>query len=253
MYCLTKRDLDVVGGVPPDPGNRGGGLHGRSMGRDETSRNSSSRTMSRSSSPRRPSAWGSTSPILGSSSTTKRPASFIAYYQQVGRAGRQLDLRSACCWRGREDDDIQTSSSPRRFPPSRTCPAVLESLREKPGQSLGDLEGLVNLRRSRLAGDAQDPRGRRRGLSRTVEVVPLRIPMGLSLRALRRGHPGEARRAAGDAGVRRHRRVPHGVPSAPTRRPRRPEMRALRQLRGRPVAAGHTIAARRRGPPPPPR
>ena len=56
------------------------------------------------------------------------PGSPIAYYQQVGRAGRQLDTSHGVLLRGAEDATSRTSSSARAFPPQTEAEAVVAHL-----------------------------------------------------------------------------------------------------------------------------
>ncbi|CAK7280413.1 hypothetical protein SGPA1_11191 [Streptomyces misionensis JCM 4497] len=128
---------------------------------------------------------------------------------------------------------------------------------------------LALLRRDRLPArgtGAPDPRGPRRGGAATVRAGPGRlggsaaqpagddaegagrgrrraagegrmdghgVRLGVRHRAVRTGGPAARGRAAGDALLRHHQRVPHGVPASPARRRGGRAVRSLRQLRGR--------------------
>ena len=79
------------------------------------------------------------------------PGSSIAYYQQVGRAGRGLDESLGVLLRGAEDVDIQDWFISMAFPPPDVTDRVLGYLADTPGLvGLADLEKQVNLGRSRL-------------------------------------------------------------------------------------------------------
>jgi len=79
------------------------------------------------------------------------PGSPVAYYQQVGRAGRAVEA-SAILLCGREDADIQDWFIRTAFPPREQAEAVvalLEASRPAP-MSIADIEREVNARRSRI-------------------------------------------------------------------------------------------------------
>ena len=79
------------------------------------------------------------------------PGSSIAYYQQVGRAGRGLDESLGVLLRGAEDVDIQDWFITMAFPPPDVTDRVLGYLADTPGLvGLAELEKQVNLGRSRL-------------------------------------------------------------------------------------------------------
>jgi ATP-dependent DNA helicase RecQ len=80
------------------------------------------------------------------------PGSPIAYYQQVGRAGRAVDRSYGILLTGWEDTDIQDWFIETAFPSPEDTQVVLGALAAEPGLRVRDLEGLVNLRRSRLEG-----------------------------------------------------------------------------------------------------
>lgn len=90
-------------------------------------------------------------PDLGFVVHFQSPGSPIAYYQQVGRAGRQLDTSHGVLLRGVEDRDIQDFFIRTAFPPVQQAQAVVECLEES-GEfvRIRDLEGVVNLSRTRL-------------------------------------------------------------------------------------------------------
>ncbi|WP_127128268.1 RecQ family ATP-dependent DNA helicase [Georgenia sp. SYP-B2076] len=78
------------------------------------------------------------------------PASPIAYYQQVGRAGRGVDRADVVLLPGREDQQIWDYFGSLAFPPERAVRESLAALTEGGTMSTARLETHVDLRRSRL-------------------------------------------------------------------------------------------------------
>ncbi|WP_121716134.1 DEAD/DEAH box helicase [Streptomyces sp. E5N91] len=90
-------------------------------------------------------------PDLGFVVHVGSPSSPIAYYQQVGRAGRGVDHADVLLLPGREDEAIWAYFASVGFPPEEQVRRTLAVLEEagRP-MSLPALEPLVDLRRSRL-------------------------------------------------------------------------------------------------------
>jgi ATP-dependent DNA helicase RecQ len=76
------------------------------------------------------------------------PSSAIAYYQQVGRAGRGVDEAHVVLLRGAEDKRIQDFFIETAFPPQQLAERVLASL----PASIPELQTDVNLGRGRIEG-----------------------------------------------------------------------------------------------------
>src|SRR4029453_8576138 len=152
------------------------------------------------------------------------PPSPIAYYQQVGRAGRALTTADVLLLPGAEDEAIWRYFAALAFPPPEQVEAVLGALRKADRPlSTQALEARVDLRRGRLelmlkVLDVDGAGARVRGgwgaprrLGRHRPAVALRRP------AAGPGGPGARRRAGGDAGVRGRGRLPTGVPAPAAR------------------------------------
>src|SRR5215210_2494290 len=77
------------------------------------------------------------------------PGSVIAYYQQVGRAGRAIDRADVVLLRGREDRRIQDFFIEQAFPPKDRVDRVLEAL-DDDGATTNELMGAVNLGKGRI-------------------------------------------------------------------------------------------------------
>jgi ATP-dependent DNA helicase RecQ len=86
-------------------------------------------------------------PDLGFVIHFQRPGSVIAYYQQVGRAGRAVDEAYGILLSGREDDEIQDYFIRSAFPPAETMLQVLGELGSGAGASINELMGRLNCRR----------------------------------------------------------------------------------------------------------
>ncbi|NOY55637.1 MAG: ATP-dependent DNA helicase RecQ [Actinobacteria bacterium] len=80
------------------------------------------------------------------------PGSPVAYYQQVGRAGRAVDTAYGVLLTGEEDRDIQDYFIRVAFPGAEDVDAVLTHLGGAGGATLTNLESVVNVQRTRLAG-----------------------------------------------------------------------------------------------------
>lgn len=79
------------------------------------------------------------------------PGSPIAYYQQVGRAGRAAAESYGIALSGWEDRDIQDYFINTAFPSQRDTEATLKVLsRASGGMTLSEIEGVVNLPKSRI-------------------------------------------------------------------------------------------------------
>lgn len=87
-------------------------------------------------------------PDLGFVIHFQRPGSVIAYYQQVGRAGRSVDRAYGILLSGREDDEIQDYFIHSAFPPPQTMSEILHVLAETEGLSFAEIVSRVNVSHS---------------------------------------------------------------------------------------------------------
>jgi ATP-dependent DNA helicase RecQ len=79
------------------------------------------------------------------------PGSVVAYYQQVGRAGRALDSAYGILLSGEEELDINDWFITSAFPTRQEVAAVVQALEEEPkGLSVPRLLGRVNLSKGRI-------------------------------------------------------------------------------------------------------
>ncbi len=89
-------------------------------------------------------------PDLGFVIHYQRPGSAIAYYQQVGRAGRAVDHAYGVLLSGREDDEIAEYFMDSAFPPTVNMLEILDALDRVDSMTIGRLEKAVNLKRGRI-------------------------------------------------------------------------------------------------------
>jgi len=89
-------------------------------------------------------------PDLGFVVHYQAPGSIVAYYQQVGRAGRAIDYAVCVLLAGREDEEIQNYFRASAFPEERHVNGILEALAECDGLSERQLEVKVNLRKGQI-------------------------------------------------------------------------------------------------------
>jgi ATP-dependent DNA helicase RecQ len=90
-------------------------------------------------------------PDLGFVVHYQRPGSAIAYYQQVGRAGRAVEHAEGVLLSGREDDDIAEFFMDTAFPPTDNMYEILHALEGVDSMTVAGLEKTVNLKRGRIA------------------------------------------------------------------------------------------------------
>ena len=80
----------------------------------------------------------------------QRPGSVVAYYQQVGRAGRAVDRSYGILLSGAEDDEIQDYFIQSAFPSVETMNQILAALAKTEGLPVNDILARVNVSRSML-------------------------------------------------------------------------------------------------------
>ncbi len=78
------------------------------------------------------------------------PSSIVAYYQQVGRAGRGIDYAIGILMSGREDQDIHDFFRDSAFPSEAQVHEILYVLENSDGLSLRGIEELSNLRQGQI-------------------------------------------------------------------------------------------------------
>jgi len=78
----------------------------------------------------------------------QRPGSVVAYYQQVGRAGRAVERSYGILLSGVEDDEIQNYFIESAFPPLQVFLDILHVLESSEGLSLYEILAQVNTSRS---------------------------------------------------------------------------------------------------------
>ena len=153
VYTLTKRDADVVAewlnahGVPAEAYS-GEVEAGRRIVVEERLLGNELKAVVATSAL----GMGYDKPDLGFVVHYQAPGSVIAYYQQVGRAGRAVGHADAVLLRGAEDRRIQDFFIEQAFPPREVVGRVLEALEAagEEGMTVPALSGIVNLGRGRL-------------------------------------------------------------------------------------------------------
>src|SRR5262249_44957527 len=83
-------------------------------------------------------------PDLGFVIHFQRPGSVVAYYQQVGRAGRAVDSAFGVLLSGREDDEIQDYFIRTAFPPVKVLEDIVRELGKSNGMTVEELSGELN-------------------------------------------------------------------------------------------------------------
>jgi ATP-dependent DNA helicase RecQ len=116
VYCLTKGDVDLVTAWLQQHGTRARGYTGDSSDREEIEQellaNQLKVVVATSAL-----GMGFDKPDLAFVIHFQAPGSVITYYQQVGRAGRQLDTSLDSCFAERRIEASRTGSSIRPFRP----------------------------------------------------------------------------------------------------------------------------------------
>ena len=89
-------------------------------------------------------------PDLGFVIHYQAPGSIVAYYQQVGRAGRAIAYAIGILMAGDEDDEIHEYFRRSAFPKEEWVSAILAALEASDGLSIAELEEALNLRHGQI-------------------------------------------------------------------------------------------------------
>lgn len=89
-------------------------------------------------------------PDLGFVIHYQAPGSIVAYYQQVGRAGRAIAKAYGILMAGSEDEEIHEYFRKSAFPSEENVQLVLDTLAQNDGMSVRELEAAVNLRNGQI-------------------------------------------------------------------------------------------------------
>ncbi len=152
IYALTKRDADTVSGWL-----KKNNINAEAYYSDVTNDNSDDINSYRMELERRllnneikalvatsALGMGFDKPDLGFVIHYQAPGNVVAYYQQVGRAGRAIEKAYAVLLTGKEDADIHEFFRRNAFPDEEAIYKILGLLNEFDGLSIRELEGKLN-------------------------------------------------------------------------------------------------------------
>ena len=80
----------------------------------------------------------------------QRPANIVSYYQQIGRAGRGIELAYALLLCGEEDEHINQYFINSAFPTEKDMNIVVDFITDNPGKSISEIKGALNIRENRV-------------------------------------------------------------------------------------------------------
>lgn len=78
------------------------------------------------------------------------PSNIVAYYQQIGRAGRNIDDAYIFLMSGKEDEDINNYFIDTAFPSRYEAEKVIRSIESRDGSKKGEIINDVNARKARI-------------------------------------------------------------------------------------------------------
>lgn len=80
----------------------------------------------------------------------QRPANIVSYYQQIGRAGRGIELAYDVLLCGEEDEHINQYFINSAFPTEKDMNIVVDFITDNPGKSISEIKGALNIRANRV-------------------------------------------------------------------------------------------------------
>mgnify|MGYP000994020308 FL=1 len=80
----------------------------------------------------------------------QRPANIVSYYQQIGRAGRGIELAYAILLCGEEDEHINQYFINSAFPTEKDMNIVVDFITDNPGKSISEIMSALNIRAKRV-------------------------------------------------------------------------------------------------------
>ncbi len=92
-------------------------------------------------------------PDLGFVIHYQAPGSIVAYYQQIGRAGRSINHATVVLLSGEKDAEIHEYFRRSAFPEENRVREILEALETNDGLTTGEMETLLNLRMDQIKKD----------------------------------------------------------------------------------------------------
>lgn len=146
IYCLTVRDCERVSGWLARQGIDAPAYHGQLQ--TEERKELESRLLGNDVKALVATValgMGFDKPDLGFVVHYQRPGSVVAYYQQVGRAGRSVENAYAILLEGREDNDIQDFFIGSAFPSLESMALVLSMVEQADSVRKHDILAQVNL------------------------------------------------------------------------------------------------------------
>jgi ATP-dependent DNA helicase RecQ len=78
----------------------------------------------------------------------QKPGNLVAYYQQIGRAGRKLNEAYAVMMYGNQDDEINEYFIDSAFPTEREMNEIIEVVTNNPGKNKKSITGLTNMKQT---------------------------------------------------------------------------------------------------------
>ena len=151
IYCLTTADCDRVARWLRENGVDAAAYHAKL---EDDSRPSLERRLARNEVKALVATvalgMGFDKPDLGFVVHYQRPGSLIAYYQQIGRAGRAGQDAYAVVLSGKEDDEIQEYFIRSAFPAVEQMNQVLSAVAATAGINVRHLQAVVNLPKGKL-------------------------------------------------------------------------------------------------------
>jgi ATP-dependent DNA helicase RecQ len=151
IYCLTIPDTERVArwlqqkGIPAEPYHAQLGAAARVQAENQLLKNEIKALVATVAL-----GMGFDKPDLGFVIHFQRPGSAVAYYQQVGRAGRAVDKAYGILLNGKEDDDIAEYFIDTAFPEAEVMEDVVSELEKDETMTIEHLGARLNLSRSKL-------------------------------------------------------------------------------------------------------
>jgi ATP-dependent DNA helicase RecQ len=148
IYCLTKRDCDYLtdflrsNGVSAMPYYSEGSKKEQNTIAERAFMNNEIKAIVATIKL----GMGYDKPDIGFVIHFQQPGNVVAYYQQIGRAGRAIKKAYAFLMTGKEDDEILNYFINTAFPNKQNQESVMEALRENNGLTRNQLLHRVNLR-----------------------------------------------------------------------------------------------------------